>query len=270
MNTSSINCKYCDSPNVVKYGTFEGVQRYWCKDCERKFVANDALTKMHTPINVIASAVGMYYGGMPLDSIQRQLAQDYNIRMSESGIYYWVIRFSRDAVNKAKTFKPKTGDTWVCDETVLKVGGRNVWFFDVIDYDSRYLLATRLALSRTLKDAALVLDNARDACNHTPKRIITDKLSIYPDAVEYVFGSDTKHIASKPFTDVDSTNIIERFHGTLKDRTKVVRGFKNMDTAQLLTDAWLVHYNFMKEHETLGDLPPAVAMGCHLGTGGTL
>jgi len=66
---------------------------------------------------------------------------------------------------------------------------------------------------------------------------------------------------SKPFVDKDSTNVIERFHGTLKDRTKVVRGFKNMETAKLLTDAWLVHYNFFKEHETLGNIPPAVKMG---------
>src|SRR4030042_1320800 len=96
-----INCKYCQSPNVVKFGTFEGVQRYWCKDCKRKFVPNEALAKMRTPVKVIASAVGMYYGGMPLDSIQRQLEQDYGIRMSESGIYYWVVRFSRDAIEKA-------------------------------------------------------------------------------------------------------------------------------------------------------------------------
>jgi transposase-like protein len=83
---------------------------------------------MRTPVNVIASAVGMYYGGMPLDSIQRQLEQDHGLRMSESGIYYWVVRFSRDAVEKAKTFTPTVGDTWVADETMIKVGGKNIWY----------------------------------------------------------------------------------------------------------------------------------------------
>lgn len=29
----------------------------------------------------------------------------------------------------------------------------------------------------------------------------------------------------------------------------------------LLTDAWLVYYNFLKEHTTLGNVPPARAMG---------
>ena len=39
-----MNCKYCNSANVVKFGTFEGVQRYWCKDCKRKF-ANYSLVE---------------------------------------------------------------------------------------------------------------------------------------------------------------------------------------------------------------------------------
>ncbi|MFC2003085.1 hypothetical protein ACFLV4_03980 [Chloroflexota bacterium] len=34
-----------------------------------------------------------------------------------------------------------------------------------------------------------------------------------------------------------------------------------MATARLLTEAWLIHYNFFKEHETLGNIPPAVKMG---------
>jgi hypothetical protein len=94
-----------------------------------------------------------------------------------------------------------------------------------------------------------------------PKRIITDKLAAYIDGIELVFGADTKHIQSKPFTSDNSTNLIERFHGTLKDRTKIIRGFKNMDTARLLTEAWLVHYNFFKEHTSLNDMPPARSTG---------
>jgi len=60
-----MNCKYCQSPNVIKFGTFNGVQRYWCKDCKLKFVA-DKLLKMKTPIKHISSALSCYFGGMPL------------------------------------------------------------------------------------------------------------------------------------------------------------------------------------------------------------
>jgi putative transposase len=255
-----MNCKYCGSPNVIKFGTFNGVQRYWCKDCKRKFVANK-LAKMKTPINHISSALSCYFGGMPLDSIQRHLHQQFKTYYSEMGIYNWVKRFSKEAVSRIKDFKPIVGDTWIADETMLKAGGKKVWFFDVIDEKTRYLLASRLATSRTIKEAALVMNEARRRAGKSPKRIITDKLAAYIDGIEYVFGGDTKHIQSKPFTDVNSTNVIERFQGTLKDRTKIIRGFKSMPTAELLTDAWLVHYNFFKEHESLGNIPPAQKMG---------
>jgi putative transposase len=198
---------------------------------------------------------------MPLDAIQRHLQQQFGIYYSEMGIYNCIKRFSKEAVNRIKDFRPITGDTWIADETMLKVGGKKVWFFDVIDEKTRYLLASRLAQSRTIKEAALVMNEARKRAGKSPKRIITDRLAAYIDGIEYVFGGSAKHVQSKPFTDVDSTNIIERFQGTLKDRTKIIRGFKNLKTAEILTDAWLVHYNFFKEHETLGNIPPAQKMG---------
>ncbi len=256
-----MNCKYCSSPNVIKFGTFQGIQRYWCKDCKRKFADNRALPTMKTPIEHISSALSCYFGGMPLDAIQRHLQQQFNVYYSEMGIYNWVRRFSQEAIDRVKDFQPIVGDTWIADETVLKVGGRNVWFFDVIDEKTRYLLASRLTEGRATKDAALVLNEAKRRAGKSPKKILTDKMGAYINAIDLVFGSATKHIQSKPFTDVNSTNIIERFQGTLKDRTKVVRGFKHMDTARLLTQAWLVHYNFFKEHTTLRDVPPAVKMG---------
>jgi len=256
-----MNCKYCQSPNIVKFGTFQGIQRYWCKDCKRKFADNKALPKMKTDVKVISAALSCYYGGMPLDAIQRHLYQQFKVYYSEMGIYNWIKRFSKEAIDRVKDFQPIVGDTWIADETMLKVGGRKIWFFDVIDEKTRYLLASRLAQSRTIKEAALVMNEARRRAGKSPKRIITDRLAAYIDGIELVFGGSAKHIQSKPFTDVNSTNIIERFQGTLKDRTKIIRGFKNMTAAELLTDAWLVHYNFFKEHETLGNVPPAVRMG---------
>jgi transposase-like protein len=261
LETKGIICKYCNSPNVVKFGTFEGIQRYWCKDCKRKFADNEALPKMKTPTKVISSALSCYFGGMPLDAIQRHIQQQYGTYYSEMGIYNWIIRFAKEALDRVKDFKPVVGDVWIADETCLKVGGQNIWFWDIIDIKTRYLLASRLSDTRTTKDAALLMKQASVRAGKIPKKIITDKLAAYIDGIELVFGSDTQHIQSKPFTSVNSTNIIERFQGTLKDRTKIVRGFKNMDTAKLLTEAWLVHYNFFKEHETLGNIPPAVKMG---------
>jgi len=258
--TNGTACPYCQSPEIVKFGLFEGIQRYWCKACKRKFTLTGALPKMKTPKRVIASALSCYYSGMSLDGVQRHLQQQFGIYLSEAGIYNWIIRFSREAVKHSKDFRPAVGSTWIADETMIDVAGRKVWFWDIIDTRSRYLLASHLSTTRSTKDAALLMHKAATRAGKPPRKVITDRLAVYLDGIELVFGADTKHVQSKPFTVVDSTNMIERFHGTLKDRTKVVRGFKNMETARLLTEAWLVHYNFFKEHESLGHTPPAQKM----------
>jgi len=55
--------------------------------------------------------------------------------------------------------------------------------------------------------------------------------------------------------------MIERFHGTLKSRTKVMRGLKSVDTAIQFTDAWLVYYNYFRPHESLDNKMPAKVAG---------
>jgi len=49
-----IKCKYCNSPNIVKFGTYKGVQRYFCKDCKRKFKNDDSLLYGKVPADDIA------------------------------------------------------------------------------------------------------------------------------------------------------------------------------------------------------------------------
>jgi len=252
-------CKFCGSRRIVRYGHYQNVQRWWCKDCKRKFVHNDALPKMKTPIIQVASALSMFYEGMSLSGICRNLEQTYNSHLSDAAVYYWIVKFTKVAVAAARDYKPNVGDTWVADETVLKVEGQNTWFWDIIDDKTRFLLASHISITRTTRDARILVERASQRAGKVPKIIITDKLAAYLDGIELAFGADTKHIPAKGLT--GSKNIIERFHGTLKARTKVMRGLKTRESAKRITDGWLVHYNFFRPHEALGNKTPAQKAG---------
>jgi len=102
------------------------------------------------------------------------------------------------------------------------------------------------------------MDRATKTADKSPKVVITDKLASYLD-VRY--GKDTEHIQGRPFALEDNTQKIERFHGTLKQRTKVMRGLKNIESAIEFTKGWLVHYNFLRPHEALHDKTPAEVAG---------
>src|SRR4030042_214576 len=248
-------CKYCGSFHVVKYGHKKGIQRILCRDCHHTFEDTDALPGMKTPKEQIAAALNMYYEGMSLNAIRRHLEQMYHNYPSDSSVYDWVTKFSEEAIKEAEKYKPDVGDVGVADETVLKIEGKNTWFWAIIDAKTRFLLATHISTTRTTRDARTLMVKAAERAGKAPKTELTEKLRAYLDGIEIAYGAETKHIQTKPFTVDDNHNLIERFHGTLKDRTKVMRGLKSRESAKLLTEGWLVHYNFFRAHETLGKTP---------------
>ena len=263
-----IHCKFCDSTSVVKCGlTEKGKQRYRCQTCNRTFVGIDTPEKMHYSTDVIASAINRFYDAASLNQIKRQIEMDFGVSPSHMSIYRWVARYGKKAAKRLKDVPINVADTWVADETVLNLKsnkGEKVWFFDAIDDETKFLLASHMAETRTTKDAEILMKRAQARANSIPKMIVTDKLRSYLDAVEKAWGADTKHITTSPFVKgrrEDSTRAIERFHGTLKDRTKVIRALADKKSARTILDGWLVHYNFFRPHSALGGKTPAEAAG---------
>jgi len=254
-------CKHCGANNIVKFGTYKGVQRYWCKSCQRKFKADDTLFHMKTPPEQISSALSMYYSGMSINKIRAHLRQENGNYPSPKAVYGWIDKYTDLATKTMRDYHPKTGSVFVADETVLEIDGQNVWLYDIIDADTRFLLATRLALSRTTHDAQRLMEEAYKKAGKMPDKVITDKNKSYLDGIELTFGADTEHVQSSPFALEENTQLIERFHGTLKDRTKVMRGLKNIETAIQFIDGFLVHYNYFRPHESLSGKTPAEVAG---------
>lgn len=250
-------CKHCQSQHVRKYGLYRGTQLYYCDDCKRKFIPNAALFHMKTPANQVSSALQQHYNGMSIRGIQHHLDDEYSNRPSSSTIYSWIGKYTGDAVNCVRGYHPHVGDVWVADETVIKIDRQNAWLWDIIDADTRFLLATRLSTSRTTRDAQMLMSRAIAKAGKAPKIVCTDKLASYLD-VDY--GKGAEHVQGGPFNIENNTNLIERFHGTLKDRTKVMRGLKNLETAHEFLQGWLVHYNYLRPHEAL-ERSPAEAAG---------
>ena len=256
--TKTIACKNCGSVAVVKFGTYKGTQRYYCKACNRKFKADAGAFHGKIPSDYVSSATNMYYTGMSINEIRSHLKQEYGYYPSKSVVWNWVEKYTELASKQFREYHPQVGDRWIADETMLDIDGQHkVWFYDLIDEKTRFLLASRVALSRTTHDAEMLMREAYKRTSKAPKEIITDKNSSYFDGIELTFGGETEHIQSKPFVSKDSTNMIERFHGTLKDRTKVIRSFRDFETLKQFTDGWLIYYNYFKPHTALDGKMPA-------------
>ncbi|MFC1870226.1 IS6 family transposase [Chloroflexota bacterium] len=254
-------CKYCQSERTRKYGKYKDVQRYFCNDCKRKFVATDTIPKMQYSTSKVADAISMYFEGMSLKEVRRNFIQQHNDYISDVTVLNWVNRFTDLAVKEAGKNKPDVGSIWVADETVLDIDGKNIWLWDIIDTKTRFLIATHMSYTRTSKDAEQLMKQAYERTGKIPRVIYTDKLRAYLEGIERVFGADTTHKQGAPFDVENNTNHIERFHGTLKERTKVMRGLHTVESARKYLNGWLVHYNFFRPHMSLKDSTPAQVAG---------
>jgi putative transposase len=250
-----IACKYCGSNNIIKDGSNNNEQYYLCHSCNRRFNLKDALTHMKTPANVVSTAVSMYYAGLSINKICQQLKQIYGIDISNFAVYNWIQRFTKDAVNATNQYKPEVGYVWMADETVINVAGKELWLLDIIDIKTRFLIASKLSITRRVEDVQDVLKEAYARTGKIPKVIMTDHLQAYIHGIKSTFGDQTKHLQIEKFTSKPNNNIIERMQGTIKDRTKIMRDLKSLESAQLILDGFIVHYNYFRPHETLNTTP---------------
>lgn len=257
----SVSCKYCHSDHVIKFGKYKETQYYFCRACNRKFASIDTIPKMQYSTSKIADVLSMYYEGMSLQEIRRNLIQQHNDYISDVTALNWVRRFSKQAIEEANNYKPDVGRVWVADETVLDIDGKNIWFWDIIDTKTRFLIASHMSFARTTKDAQALMKQAYERTGKLPRVIYTDSLRAYLDGIELTFGAETQHKQGSPFDVEVNTNLIERFHGTIKERTKVMRGLHTLESARLFMDGWLVHYNFFRPHMSLKDRTPASVAG---------
>lgn len=251
-----IKCPRCGSDDIARYGIRDGVQEYICQKCHRKFRDKDTPLGMRTPIEQIGASLNLYYMGSSLTDIANHLSQTYNNPVSRTSIYAWLIKYSDYAVKLLEPLTPKASGIFIADETAIKFNDKLYWIWDIIDRDTRFLLASYLSPNRGTQQARILMELAAKRAGMIPKKVITDSLAAYLDGIELVFGADTKHIQSSPFSEIDSTNIIERFQATIKERTKVLWGFKTVPTARLILDGFAIHYNFFRPHLSLKDLPP--------------
>jgi hypothetical protein len=106
-----------------------------------------------------------------------------------------------------------------------------------------------------------VLFRSSKRAGKAPDKILTDANTSYNDGIKLAFGSDSEHIQTSPFKSGDSTQKVERYHGTYKDRVKVMRAFRDVETLIQFNDGWTVYYNYFKPHESLEGKTPAEEAG---------
>ncbi len=94
-----------------------------------------------------------------------------------------------------------------------------------IDERTRYIVATHLSGDRSIAEVKTLFKKSLETAKVRPLRITSDGLQSYQEGFRKVFYSRRRedrveYIRSPGLRGRANNNLIERFHGTVKERTK--------------------------------------------------
>ena len=115
----TIACKCCNSLEVVKYGTKNGKQNYYCKSCKRKFVNNGDFQKLKFSSQTISLTLDLYFKGVSLRKISDHLRQFHSLGVSYGTIHNWLERYVGILNEYVSTLELDTSSVWHADETIF-------------------------------------------------------------------------------------------------------------------------------------------------------
>ena len=257
-------CKYCGSESLVKNGSIKGKQVFKCKLCGHRFTEGSDFPKMRTESRIISTAIDLYYEGLSLRKVQTQIEKIFGVRNSQMTVWKWIMKYSKLVTQFVEKLEPQLLGIYHVDETAIKCRGVQKWFWEIIDPQTKFLVASHLSGSRTTEDAVALFEKSIRIAKRKPFSIYCDGLPAYVDGYNKVFRTMKKD--SRPelirrvgIRAVRNNNSVERLHGTLKDRTRVARGLKEMPTVDTLLEGWVIHYNYVRKHQSLKGKTPAQA-----------
>lgn len=265
----AIQCDKCGSIRVYKYGKYGDKQVYKCKDCQHKFREYSLLKKAKFSPELVTLTLDLYFSGLSLRKVARNINDHFNINVDFSTIYGWIQKYIPLISNYVNSLTPQLGDTWHADELFVKMkGGESTskargiaYVWNIMDRESRFLIASKLSEHRDIDGAVKAFNEAiKNSHGQIPSKVHTDSWRAYREGVKVLGSNNVEHIAkcgiNKPHS---NNNRIERLNGTMRERVKVQRGWKSPKSA--IGEGQRIYYNFVKPHQALNGKTPAEKVG---------
>jgi transposase-like protein len=260
-------CPKCGlSEFVIKDGLSESRsglgQRFFCKKCNHGFSPRTGFEGVHGQAFAIVLSLDLYYRGLSLRQISEHFQSVYGIKISHGTIYGWIKRYVELVCQYLNKVKVKTGERWHADETVLRVKGKHLVLWSMLDDEYRQLIAQHISGSKSSEEAGKLLEEGLSKTKKQPMEIITDAAPSYAEAIDRKFGKELKqpliHVQTSISTPL-SNNKIERFNKTIKQRFKPIGSFHSPETARTFSKGFKIFYNEIKNHRSLGGRAPSKA-----------
>lgn len=226
--------------------------------------------------NKITEALHLYFSGTSLKKTQAHLGVFRESNCSYITILDWIRKYATLIGNFTDSLKLKIGEELMSDEMEYSVKGKQSWFVDVIDTKTRYMVSSDFMRSRTIEKLTEVLKLAKIKTEEQVKVVTTGGLQGYPRVLRKTFGLKSQYHASSKTKSKIIHNVviasergfnhkIERLHNSVRERTKIMRGFGELNSAKAIMKGYEIYYNFCRKHQALNIYPYELATDLKLG-----
>ncbi|HLC61039.1 MAG TPA: IS6 family transposase [Candidatus Nanoarchaeia archaeon] len=258
--STSIPCPFCESAKIKKDGTRKTImgkkQKWLCQDCGKRFV-NSPVSKIKGNTECVITAIDLYMKGVSYRGIADSMKQLFGLKVTHVTIINWVNDYMSRINKYVESKKPNVSDLWNADEQFIKVKGKEAYVWNVLDNETRFLLASNQSPTRTYEDARETFQQAKSVAGKRAKTIVTDGAFSYQKAVRKEFATyqnPNPHYRYVSLNQHDSNNnVIERFHESFRQRDKTMRGFKGNE--KQYAENFKTYYNFVRKHQELKTTP---------------
>jgi transposase-like protein len=189
------------------------------------------------------------------------------VKISHVAVYKWIKKYvtlMQSYVEKIKL--PSLGNSWRTDELYIKFRGNMKYMYAIMDDETRYWIAQQVAGTKYTADVRPLFRKAKEIAGKRPNVLISDGAKNYHDAYMHEFATirspRTRHISHIRLQGDHNNNKMERLNGEVRDREKVMRGLKIVNTTVL--PGYQLYHNFLRPHEGIGDKTPAEKCGVRI------
>jgi transposase-like protein len=255
-------CPGCGSNDIImkgfRYNKSGAVRKYCCSNCGSWFKNPVTHEDINSNIAMYTVAVDLFFKKLSLREIQNHLYQIYGLEKGVTTLHTWILK-SIDLIKRAvKGVKFSAGKKWLADEMVIKVKGKKMYLWNILDHKSRYHIISTLATGRGIKEAENVIADAIKKMEKKPDRFVTDGLASYSGPLS---KNGIVHVGNVGIANRDTNNNrVERLHNTIRGFVRAKRGMKGK--AQELLEGHHLYYNYVRPNIALdGQVPHPVAIG---------
>lgn len=258
-------CVRCFSTHIVKDAKrktkFGEIQRWRCRLCGKRMTFNLGFEKRRASPQTITTCMQLYFSGESLRGVQKFLALQ-GIKMSHMAVYRWISAYTALMDSYLQRMQPSLSDTWRTDELWLRIKKSQKYLYALMDDQTRYWIAMQVAHTKGKEDVTPLFAEGKRVAGKRPLTLISDGAPNFQDAYAQEFWTmqnpRTTHIRHIHLRKDHNNNKMERLNGEVRDREKVMRGLKRMDTPIL--KGYQLYHNYFRPHEGLnGDTPASQA-----------